>query len=273
MNLAPNRKTPLLLGGSNTKNAIVSALSQEALQTAQQLYRMVAKENNKPISYQAMHKALKELEKENVLERHNNQYRLSSQWLRTVENWLAETKNKTMQQAAETQKPETTVFPTIIEFGRFLIYDFFNYPKSDDFPIVCRWHLMYTLIGLSQEEVREARKSFKKNNFVIVCESDSLVDRSHAQTFQKMGVKTKLGIHLNEPFDTIVVGNHVCEIYYDPDYWKKWKKMWHSPKSPDEFDLEGTLRGMHESNPTKAIVYHDPSRAQQIRENVLKEFK
>jgi len=273
MNPTPHRKTPLLLGGSNTKNTIVFALSQEPLQSAQQLYRKVAKENQKPISYQALHKALKELENENVLERQNNQYRLSSQWLRTVENWVQETKNKALQQATETPKPETTVFPTIIEFGRFLIFDFFNYPKSDEFPIIAKWHLMYTLIGLSQEEVKEVRKTFKKKQFRIICENNSLVDQSLAQTFQKMGVKAKLGIRFNEPFDTIVVGNHVCEIFYDPAYWKEWKKMWQKPKSPDEFDLEGTLRGMHEPNPTKAIVYHDPARAQKIREEVLKQFR
>ncbi len=267
------QKTPLLLGGSNTKSAIVSVLSQGAPLSTQQVYHQVTKETSKPISYQALHKALKELEVQSVIEKANNQYQLNPTGVHSIENWAQETKNKIMQQTEEQQKPEIHSFSNVVELGRFIIFELFNHPNPDQQPIISRWHIMYSLIGLSKEEMDEVRKHTKNKQHRIVCKGNSLIDKTLAVAYRKLGdVKVKLGMNIPESFDTRIVGNHVCEIYFDPGFLSLFRRLWATPKKSNELDLQAVLEGMHTHYPCKAIMYHDPARAQQIREKVLKEF-
>lgn len=262
-----------MIGGSNTKNAIVSVLSQGAPLSAQQLFHQVTKETSKPISYQALHKALKELEAQGIIEKTSSQYQLNPQWVHSIEAWAQETKNKIQQQNNELEKPEVKTFENVVELARFLIYDYFNYPNPQKLPQIARWRIMYSLLGLSKEEMDEIRKVAKSRQHFILCKGTSIIDRALAIAFEGMGVRVKLGANISEPFDSILVGDYICEIYFHPEFLSLFKKLWKQPKKADELNINTVLGGMHAPYPCKAIVYRNPVRAQKIREEVLKQFE
>lgn len=265
-------KNPAIIGGSHTKNGIISALSQGTPLSVQQLYRQVTKEIHKPISYQALHKALKELENEKIVEKQANQYQLNSSWIHSIEAWAHETKNRLQEQKNQLQKPEIKTFENVIELARFLIYDYFNYPNPQKKPLIARWHIMYSLLGLSKEEMDEIRKVTKNRSHFILCKGTSIVDRALAIAFKGLGVQVKLGAIIPEAFDSILVGDYICEIYFHSEFIFRFKKLWKKPRKADDLDINSVLSEMHAPYPCKAIIYHDPKRAEQIRENVLKEF-
>ncbi len=255
-----------------TKEAVLQILSEKQNLTAKELYAEVVKETKKNVSYQALHKTLQQLEKEMVVQRIQNKYSLHPNWLQALGRWLEKTKNQAATESKQSKKPEIRVFNSIIDTGRFLIFDYFHYPNPKNKISVCIWKRMYSLIGLSKDEVEGVRETMGKEHFRVVSESNTIVDQFIAEAFEQMGGKVKLGVPNPEDFDSIVVGDYICEIYFSAIHKKNWKAHWERPKKMDEFDLEGTLKIMHTAYDTKIIVYHDPVRAQQIREKVLKEF-
>lgn len=254
-----------------TKETIIRVLSENPSVTAKELYTLVLKETKKSVSYQALHKTVQQLEKETVIQRIQNKYSIHPQWLQSMENWLRKTKKHSSTET-ELQKPELRLFHGVIEVGRFLIFEYTHYPNPQNKPSVCVWKRMYSVIGLSKDEVEGVRNTMGKEHYHIISESNTIVDQFLADTFQKIGCKVKLGIPQPEDFDTMVTGNHVCELYFDATHKKIWKAIWEKTQTMDEFDLEKTLKVMHTGYITKAIIYHDPARAQKIREKVLNEF-
>ncbi len=263
---------PLLGSQGGTKQAIISILSQEWPLNAKQVFQHVNKSMPKTVTYQAVHKLLKQLETEGVVDKMGSQYRLRPEWILEMEKFVGQMKTAQNQNSPKLEKPQIRVFENIIQLARFFIYDLFEYPKSETLPIVTQWNIMYSLIGLSKEEMDEIRRIGKAKTVLVACESNSLVDKILAKTLEKIGTKVKLGVNNPNSFDTIVVGNHVCEIYFDDQFKSQFKALWNKPKKVSEFNLNAVLEGMHKKWNTKAIIYHDPTRADQIRKKVLKEF-
>lgn len=263
---------PKIGNALTTKEAVLQILSEKQSLTAKELYAEVVKETKKNVSYQALHKTLQQLEKETVIQRIQNKYSLHPDWLQSMENWLQKIKSRTSLENTKLEKPELRTFHSVIDVGRFFIFEYTQYPNPEKKPCVCVWKRMYSLIGLSKEEVEGVRNTMGKEHYHITSESSTIVDQFIAEAFEKIGVRVKLGIKNPEEYDLMVIGDYVCEIYFENAHKNAWKSLWEKPQTMKEFDLEKTLKVMHTGYTTKAIIYFDPSRAQQIREKVLKEF-
>ncbi len=81
---------PLLGEQSTTKESVIRILSQEWPLTTKEIYRKISKENNKTISYQAVHKTLNQLSDQHILTKQNRVYQLNPQWITNIKN-LGET--------------------------------------------------------------------------------------------------------------------------------------------------------------------------------------
>ncbi|MFH0955090.1 MAG: hypothetical protein V1777_03215 [Candidatus Micrarchaeota archaeon] len=267
-------RMPLILTKKTgtSKDAIIQILADEPLLSIQDIFSRFKKQAAKPISYQAVHKLLKQLETEGVVDKMGPHYRLRPEWIFEMEKFVEQLKTTQNQNSPKMEKPRIQTFEDIIQVARFLLYDLFEYPKSDTLPIAMQWNIMYSLIGLSKEEMDSIRRLSKTKTILITCKSNSLVDKILAKTFEKNNAKVKLGIHIPDSFDTIAVGDHVCEIYFDNRFKSIFKALWNKPKKVSEFNLDAVLEDMHKKWNTKAIIYYDPARAGQIRSRVLKEF-
>lgn len=256
-----------------SKDTVIQILADENLLSMQEVFTRFKKQATKTISYQAVHKLLKQLESEGVVDKMGSQYRLRPEWILEMEKFVEQMKTMQNQTNTKMEKPQIRTFENIIQVAHFIIYELCEYPKSDTLPIVTHWNIMYSLIGLSKEEIDDTRRINKTKKFFVACKSNSLVDKILAKVLEKLGTKVKLGVNNPNSFDIIVVGDHVCEIYFDNRFKSIFKALWNKPKKVNEFDLDAVLDGMHKKWNTKAIIYHDPARADQIRQNVLKEFE
>ncbi len=77
---------PLTGNKKTVKDAIISILASEWPLSAKKIYHRVRK--MKRVSYQAVHKALKELTDESILEKTNKNYRISLSWIKSMEDFL-----------------------------------------------------------------------------------------------------------------------------------------------------------------------------------------
>ncbi len=251
-------------GKGTLKELIVSQLIEEALTSRQMVGTIIAQKN---VSAQAIYKALTQLEKDKVIRRQGTIYLIHPQWIESMQLLL----NKVGQTTAGLQprkKPDIRTFDTITDLGRFLIFDFCHYPNPEKQRGVARWKFMYSLIGLSKEEIAEVRKQFKNQKWTILCGSKTIVDHFFKKTYEKMGARVKLGMPWKENYDLMVVGDHLCEIHYEAKTVAQWKADWGKPKTIKEFNLERLLQRMHEPTICKTIIYYDQKRAKKEREKI-----
>jgi predicted transcriptional regulator len=86
--MVPNLALPQLSGKSvSTRDQIISILSQEWPLTARALYAKVQKESDSALSYQAVHKALLNLEVEGIVERLGNGYQVNLEWVNNLKGF------------------------------------------------------------------------------------------------------------------------------------------------------------------------------------------
>lgn len=82
-----NTKLILINGNQKTvKEKIINLLGFEWPLTAKEIYLKISKEHSKPISYQAIHKALTELTEEHIIEKKQNEFLLKKEWIKNCTN-------------------------------------------------------------------------------------------------------------------------------------------------------------------------------------------
>ncbi len=70
------------------KDAIIQTLAQTFPLTAKKLHHLLEREQGMNVTYQAVHKALLELENENIAAKHEKGWQLNSTWLDSQENFI-----------------------------------------------------------------------------------------------------------------------------------------------------------------------------------------
>ena len=114
----------LILTNGNQKTVkekIISILGFEWPLTAKEIYLKVTKEHSKPVSYQAIHKALTELLEELIIEKKENEFLLKKAWIKNHTNFFsylnsAYIEEKTRPIDYELKKPVHLIFNDISEF-------------------------------------------------------------------------------------------------------------------------------------------------------------
>jgi len=259
---------------TSTRDLLIKSLEEEWPLTIKQIYERVKKQAERSLSYQALHKSVLNLESEGILEKVSGKYKISKGYISRLEKECL-----SLKQAYSEQKPvpreesKQLLFDNMIDLGHFILFEFINYPKSKEFPVVCHWNKMYSLIGLSRRDVKELEKSAKEKRILVLCRGTSLVDSLLSRAVKKMGIQAKLGVPVAFNCDLFVVGDHIMEIYFNPEHKKVWGKIWRAPVKVSDFDLGKTLNTMFSKNSTSVIIRKNPEVAKQIREQTLKEFR
>jgi len=77
--------------GSTVADLIVLLLSQEWPLSVRGLHRRIAHSHARDVSFQAVHKAIRRLSTERIIEKTERYYRLSPQWMREAQQFLIQT--------------------------------------------------------------------------------------------------------------------------------------------------------------------------------------
>ena len=95
-----------LEGQGKAKDAIVSILSQEWPLTMKEIYFAAVRQHALNVSYQAMHKATKQLIQRRIITRNERTYSLNTEWIKQIKGFT-ENLEKAYERTAEKTKPRT----------------------------------------------------------------------------------------------------------------------------------------------------------------------
>ncbi|QQR92498.1 MAG: hypothetical protein IPJ89_05120 [Candidatus Iainarchaeum archaeon] len=225
----------------NAKSAIIQKLSKQWPLTPKQLTHAVQREYGMDITYQAVHKALLELEKEKVLSKEDSQWKLNPEWLKQhhtfVEKAIQHYQGKKNHYSIDLNKTE----PQYFEFDSFTDFcvETANLIgnkilcKNGEIAIVIMeygyWSFKFKFEHL-QVLLQLMLSAPKSVNFI---RKITPFGKWIQEQYRRVGAVTKEnGAKIDIDEDLILQGNWIIEIQFSPKskkiiehYWNKWKSL------------------------------------------------
>ncbi len=226
---------------ASTKQKIISVLGIEWPLTAKQIYERVQKEYAANISYQAVHKVLKELEEANVLGKEKNGYCLSLDWIQKSKKSLEDLEKQYLQNK-KIKLPENFYGSIEIEFDNFTdlcisvtelfisgklkrknssnelfaILEYGWWPFKFDFN---QFELLFKMVKANPKSVGVIRKRTPFGEWIL-------------SQYLKIGASSSIGVTVDVNEDLILQDNYILEIKFSEEtkksfehYFNKWKNI------------------------------------------------
>ncbi|GEM_PF-4707687 len=268
---------PVFGESPTVKNSIINVLIGENSSSAKRIYSGIRKRGH-AVSYQAVHKALRDLLGKGVLVRTGREYMISSDWADRMHEFGQVIKNRNMENGVElgmlqllsNRSHVAFEFRTLLELDEFnkKLHDHF-YPRlQKDF--VCMyyrhqwWHLLYPQKGYPDLE--------SNRKFYMLCSGNTLIDRHGMEISKTRGFNT-MAIKSQYPFDLNVYQDLVISIHYGKELYDAMENEFGKVKSLEELHVPDMVRSLF-SKESKITVLVNRNRlvADLIRQHTLALF-
>ena len=220
----------------DAKSLIVAVLAKEFPLPAKQIYNKIVKANpTVKLTYQAVHKALKQLEVDGVLES-NGGYRLSVFWVERLKGFGDDVFKKYVKKTPLdilSMQPYSTVethwdgqyiqpYYWMLDQS-YKLYCAKPVPSHAVFMMRRCWPC--TVIGDEERKKMTAIFTCPGEQYVVVG-SSSPADRLLTSLWDGYGFKTRAGVPLSFPHDIYVFQEFVFQIFEPKETKKKWDELY-----------------------------------------------
>src|SRR3989338_258087 len=260
----------------NVKDLIIQALSEEWPLTAKQIYIKIRNKTPTPITYQGVHKAVKQLEESGVLKRADNKYRVDLEWLKSIRAFSELVQRKYMNNVSGDSSPDkmSFVFDTVAEAEDFLIDLAMQLqPKPDSVLYLC-WVHFWVPLFLNRKTYKKMLELLQGIPSYAVTPSDTPIDRWCSDYWGSHGLTNKkLGVDIRTDCSFLVLDDIVIQIYYPREIVKEIDRAFSKAKTIQDLDPDRFFERVFEKK-TKIpiIVSKDTALAEHFRESVRRCF-
>jgi len=258
--------------GSSTKSAIIEALTEKPL-TLKELCSKVEKTTTKPLTYQAIHKATTEMIEARILQKNEKELMINKEWVEKIENFT-----KTMRETPKNSTPnhpeiKKYVFNSFAEVGKFVIKCSHDFENPENKIGLCIFKHSWPLFGMTKQDYDLLEDTVKNCPYFELVEGNTPLDHMFSKPLLDMGKPIIHGAKTTSPFDIILKGDYVQQVFFPKKVLDKLDQMYNSCKSLDDFSVVNLLKDfVVEHNEIPMIIIKDSSLADKIRENALKEL-
>lgn len=261
----------------NVKNALVQKLSKQWPLTLKQLDHVLKREFGMDVTYQAIHKAMSQLEDEKVVEKVKSGFQLHPEWIQNI----TKLSNQISQAYANNQVLDFEKeiiqlnFSSWLNAGRFGAFTFkTECPNPQKKPIVTCWLHVWPVSTVSAEESKQLLEQVRNgHDLYCLCPNNTPLDQLFADWIGKMGRKNILGANLNLNHDYIIVGDHIAQIYYEEKFRKKIDSFYKKNTDIKNIDYQKMQELATERTNIQAIVIKNAQLAERLRNEGILLFK
>ncbi|MDD4251438.1 MAG: hypothetical protein PHX27_04570, partial [Candidatus ainarchaeum sp.] len=175
-----------ILNKNSTKKLILDNLIELQPQTLKEIHFKIKKLKN--ISYQATHKAIQEMQQENLIQKDNKKYSINQFWIDSLSKKLDQIKQN---QEKENFKKKY-FFDTYSTFAKFII-DQAATIETNNLPSICVMEHSWPPLGLDQNDLLKITLFLKKGQYYDLTINNTPLDIAFAKTLEKMGKTVKIG--------------------------------------------------------------------------------
>jgi len=275
---------PLLGKKKTVKDYIISILSSEWPLSSRKIYNILTKRYNVAVSYQAVHKAIKELAASNIVVRNSNELKLNLEWIKEVKGFgerigeMYENGKNGTPSLDVFNFPEDTVqlvrFNSLAEMDKLIYFTLIKEKCADDRgsdKCYNYWRYEYWPFFLMEELIEFCKNIPHIENFHTISRNNTIVEKWVKKYYEKIGIKAKIGLNVAN-FDFTVFGDEFFQIFFPEELNKKLDKLFLNIKSMDDFDLAEMKKIFEEKHDIYMIFGKNKVIAEQLAKLFLSYF-
>ncbi|VVB99882.1 Uncharacterised protein [uncultured archaeon] len=255
------------------KNAVISVLTEKWPLTTKNIFDEAQSKFAYCATYQAIHKTIKELEKDKILLKEGTSYKLNPEWI--------EKEKQFSEQLSEAYKPikkegPSMTLPTIYDTDKFLLNMMLqNLPKEGEKPFIgMQWNHCWVPLFLSIKEYSQLKDVGQKFDFYSVSRGDTKIDKWCAKFWNAHGMKKKTGVDCAALSDIVIFGDTIIEIFQPPELKRKLNEFYEKAKSIEDLNIPYLFEHIFQKKTEINIVMHkNKELAEQLKEQTKSYFK
>lgn len=262
---------------STTRDKIISILAMEPSQNTKKINAVLKKQYALNVTYQAIHKTLKQMVEQGVLEFDGKSYKINSKWVEELKMFV-----ERIGKREETSTNLSNInYEDIIKSGKSVKITLANRTEFDEFYYKIRkhmienlknldikdrvvfrsfWHLYYPLTRPKEEmELLELIKKMKAKDYTFVI-GDTPLDAWAAKIYKDSPVQVILGEMIASTNMIFIYGNVIMDIFYDYKSIELFDNVFNDVKSLDSHSIVKAVENLYSvDEPIIISINSDPS--------------
>ena len=264
---------------SDTKSEIVKVLAVQWPLNARQIFQRIKNSTGREITYQGVHKAIKQLEDSAVVVKGDRGYSLSTEWLAQTKKFVDETdaeyagSNKLSLLDVPVNSSATVEFDSFLEAGLWFLGEMekeYAANSKPDVAVIC-WRHPWPLTTLPEKDFLRLKKLLERDVHYALCASNTPLDRALMEFWQKIGKKTRIGVDVARNCDELVIHDYYLQYFVPRKTQKDMDNLFKKAEGADGETLAEYYRILYEKKETTIVVIvRNQEVANRLREDVLK---
>lgn len=262
---------------NSTKNLIISLLGKQFPLTLKQIFDEI--KITRTLSYQALHKGIKELVDEGIVDKIEKQYFLNKNWVREqtksysyyYSNYFSSVYNP--KQIDASSRIQVFRFTSVKEFLDFLIDSYVrDQMDQEDHNI----HISVRRISpfIPHSLLPFIKKLCKQKKIHVLCRSDTAIDRAVAKFYKSLGVNIRTGAVIPH-YNNVCFGDLVFQyfFFFNEAYRKKLNSFSQRMKGKSGLSLlRITSDILYRKTEIHVVVNRHPLLLDEVKQAAIDEF-
>ena len=236
----------------STKDQIINILTRKYPLKTKTIYSSMKKEYASSVTYQAIHKLLKELVDEGVVKKENLSYEINPDWLKRVGDFLS-----FVEQSYKNQKPLVPGPSKVSKIGKITLMEFesladldmffidyeerFHRKQKDGVVVWAAKHYHWPFAYSKKMFDVQQRKKERKNSYKLFGSSTPF-DKWSMNFYKQLGVNVIFDKNLAQKDGIAVYGDDILEIKYSKELVTVMDNFFNKNKDFDRINLLGFFK-------------------------------
>ena len=272
---------------SSTRDKIISILAQQPNLSTKKINNILKKQYAVHITYQAVHKTLKQMVDQGVLEFDGKHYSVSGPWIEQLERFISQIKRKPEDGTRHNRVSdmlETIELNNLHEieslFFRFRDEYFSNidkYPKKDRISCFHAPHMYAVFIAPNKEyKFMEKLANHDAKHYTLV-KGHTLVDKWIADFYnsKNQNYLVRAGANCSSISEVWIYPDRLVEVFFSEKFWMFFDNLYKSIREIEDIHSKTIVEKLYtlKNEPVKVVIHKDPSIIRLAKEETLSQFE
>jgi geranylgeranyl pyrophosphate synthase len=276
---------------SSTRDKIVSVLAAYPGISTKKISAILKKQYALNVTYQAIHKTLKQMVEQGILTSKKREYYLSGDWIQNLKLFLDKVTEKKVSEKSTlkynkiSDELETVEIETLEEaekqFMRFrdeYFDNIHNYNESERIICMQSPRLIIALMSPTKEYEFMEKLYKNKTKHYTLCSGDTEVDRWIAKFYNRQKERSyimKTGADCSSILEVWVYPDKLVECFFPGRFWKALDNLYREIKKIEDINYNTIIETYNtnlQGEKIKFVIHRDPSLVKLAREETLKQF-
>ncbi len=227
---------------STTRDKIISILAMEPSQNTKKINAVLKKQYALNVTYQAIHKTLKQMVEQGVLEFDGKSYKINSKWVEELKMFVEKSSNFTIKSSESRSQGEISVIEVNslkevdkfwLGFEKSILKEFETLPEKERIAYLYLPHCWFALSYPQNEHefMRDLKKI--KGKIYYFCSGDTLVDRwvkEFYSNYPDSPYKIFLGVKSESTSEKWISSNKVTDVFFPSGFLKIYDELYSKTK-------------------------------------------